>query len=58
MCGYDVHFFYLDFTNTAIIRGFRHALASCLVLYQAEDRDFAKLQPVFRAITTSLFTAS
>ncbi len=52
--GYDMNFFYLDFTGTALIRGFRTASASCLVLCQAEDREFVKLAPVFRAITTSL----
>jgi hypothetical protein len=52
--GYDLNFFYLDFTNTALIRGFRTASASCLVLCQAEDREFERVGPVFRAITTSL----
>jgi hypothetical protein len=52
--GYDLNFFYLDFTSTALIRGFRTASASCLVLCQAEDREFVELAPVFRAITTSL----
>ena len=52
--GYDFNFFYLDFTSTALIRGFRTASASCLVLCQAEDREYVELAPVFRAITTSL----
>ena len=52
--GYDLNFFYLDFTNMALVRGFRTASASCLVLCQAEDREFVELAPVFRAITTSL----
>ena len=51
--GYDLSFFYLDFTNTALIRGFRTATASCLVLCQAEDREFEKLHAVFRAMTAS-----
>lgn len=54
--GYDLNFFYLDLTNTALIRGFRTANASCLVLCQAEDREFEALAPVFRAITTSLLS--
>jgi hypothetical protein len=54
--GYDLNFFYLDFTNTALIRGFRTPVASCLVLCQAEDREFVALGPVFKAITTSLLT--
>jgi hypothetical protein len=56
--GYDLNFFYLDFTNTALIRGFRTVSASCLVLCQAEDREFVELAPVFRAITTSLLSKS
>jgi hypothetical protein len=52
--GYDLNFFYLDLTNTALIRGFRTASASCLILCQAEDREFERVGPVFRAITTSL----
>jgi hypothetical protein len=52
--GYDMSFFYLDFTNTALIRSFRTPTASCLVLCQAEDRELIDLAPVFLAITTSL----
>ena len=51
--GYDMNFFYLDLTSTATIRCFRKADATCLILTQAEDHDFATLAPVFRAITTS-----
>jgi hypothetical protein len=58
IAGYDFRFFYLDFVNTALIRGFRTPLASCLVLCQAEDREFDALCPVFQAITTSLLSAS
>ena len=52
--GYDLSFFYLDFTNTAQIRAFRIPKASCLVLCQAEDRELEQLDNVFRAITASL----
>ena len=54
--GYDVSFFYLDFVNTATIRTLRTPTATCLVLCQAEDREFDALSPVFRAITTSLLS--
>jgi len=54
IAGYDVNFFYLDLTNTAQIRAFRSGDATCLVLCQAEDREFEQVQAVFRAITTSL----
>jgi hypothetical protein len=56
LSGYDMHFFYLDFTSTAVIRCFRTASATCLVLCQAEDREFEQLAPVFRAMTTSLLS--
>ncbi len=52
--GYDLNFYFLDLTNTALIRAFRTATASCLVLCQAEDGEFEEVAPVFRAITTSL----
>lgn len=52
--GYDVSFFYLDLTNTALIRGFRLRDATCLFLCQAEDRELAQVGAVFDAITTSL----
>jgi hypothetical protein len=58
IAGYDFRFFYLDFVNTALIRGFRTPEASCLVLCQAEDREFDDLGPVFLAITTSLLSPS
>ncbi len=54
--GFDFRFFYLDFTNTATIRAFRTPTATCLVLCQAEDREFEQLAQVFRAITTSVLS--
>jgi hypothetical protein len=54
--GFDFRFFYLDFVNVALIRAFRTPAATCLVLCQAEDREFEQLAPVFRAITTSLLS--
>jgi hypothetical protein len=54
--GYDLNFFFLDMTNTALIRVFRWEGLTCLVLCQAEDREFKTIGPVFHAITTSLFT--
>lgn len=55
--GFDLNFFYLDFTNTALIRAFRTPTSSCLVLCQAEDREYAQMGKVFEAITTSLLSA-
>ncbi len=52
--GFDVSFYYLDLISTALIRGFRTPTASCLVLCQAEDREFRDLEAVFQAMTASL----
>lgn len=52
--GYDANFFCLDLLSTANIRGFRTADNSCLVVWQAEDRDLVVHEPVFRAMTISL----
>jgi hypothetical protein len=54
--GFDFRFIWLDLINTASIRGFRTPTASCLVLCQAEDREYQQLALVFRAITTSLLS--
>ncbi len=55
--GYDLNFFYLDLTSTALVRGFRTPAASCLLLCQAEDKEMERVGPVFRAITTSLLAS-
>ena len=54
LLGYDLNFYCLDLTNTALVRAFRTPGASYLVLCQADDREFDQVEPVFRAITTSL----
>lgn len=54
LTGFDMNFYCLDLTNTALVRAFRNSVATCVVLCQAEDREFAAVAPVFRAITTSL----
>jgi hypothetical protein len=54
LVGYDLAFYYLDLTNTAMIRCFRIAHTSYTIFCQGEDRDFAQAQNVFQAMTTSL----
>jgi hypothetical protein len=54
LTGYDLSFYYVDLSNTAVIRGFRNEVATGLILCQAEDRDFRRLELIFSAITTSL----
>ena len=52
--GYDLNFYCLDLTNTALVRSFRGDDATYVILCQAEDREFAEIEPVFRAMTTSM----
>ena len=54
LTGFDLSFYCLDLTNTALIRGFRTGDATCIVICQAEDREFRDTDLVFRAMTTSL----
>jgi hypothetical protein len=49
-----MNFYCLNLTNTALVRGWRLSGAARVILHQAEDRDFATIEPVFRAITISL----
>jgi hypothetical protein len=56
--GYDVNFFCLDLTSTARIRGFETHEAAYIMLWQAEDREFAEVEPVFQAITASLINTA
>ena len=54
MIGYDLNFYCLDLTSTASVRCIRTDRATYTVFCQAEDREFAQLQIVFQAFTTSL----
>jgi hypothetical protein len=56
--GYDISFYYLDMTSTAQVRGFQRDRGTYLVLCQAEDHDFAQVERVFLAMTTSLVRAT
>lgn len=54
LVGADVNFYYLDLTNTGLLRAFRQPRFNVLILCQAEDREFESTEPVFRAMTLSL----
>jgi hypothetical protein len=54
LVGYDMNFFYLDLTSTALVRSFATERAAYVVFCQADDREFADIELVFRAITASL----
>jgi hypothetical protein len=51
--GYEMCFHCLDFLVSARALVIQRDRDAVLLLWQAEDREFAELLPVFRAITTS-----
>lgn len=52
--GHDLGFFCLDLTNTGKIRAFRAGKRSLLLLFQANDHEWARIEKVFLAISLSL----
>lgn len=52
--GYEINFICLDLLSTARVHSFSAKWSTCVVMYQAEDREFERLEPVFRAISHSL----
>ena len=54
LVGYDLNFNCFDLLSSAVVRSFRTARATLIIFYQAEDRQFDDLVPVFQAITRSL----
>jgi len=54
LSGYDLHFYCFDFLISANVRSFSLGDHPCVLLSQAEDGEFAKIAPVFTAITASL----
>lgn len=53
IAGYTVNFFYLDLTNTCLIKGIETPAANYLLIAQAEDREFDKVHRVFEAMLAS-----
>jgi hypothetical protein len=56
--GVDIAFFYLDLLVEAKIRTVRTPAAMLVWHYQAESREFDKMEPVFQAIATSMLAQS
>ena len=56
LTGHDLHFFCMDMVVVARTRRFSLGKRCCLLLCQAEDREFSDLELVFDAITTSLIS--
>jgi hypothetical protein len=52
--GYDVRFFSLDLSNTCYLRSLYTSEGTILILWQANDLELEKLEPVLRAICKSM----
>jgi hypothetical protein len=52
--GYDVRFFSLDLSNTCFLRSFYSSEGTVLILWQANDLELERIEPVLRAICTSI----
>lgn len=53
--GYEMCFYCLDFIVNSRAIAARARGKTLLIMWQAEDREYQQLEPVFRAITSSLF---
>jgi hypothetical protein len=56
LTGYDVAFYYLDLTSTAVIRSARIGGATYTIFAEGEDREFVAYRQVFQAMTVSLLS--
>ena len=54
--GHDTFFFYLDLLIANRMRCVESGNHKLLITWQAENREFDKIEPVFRAITVSLLS--
>jgi hypothetical protein len=54
LVGYDMNFYCLDLTNTAAVRSGRTDESTLVIFWQADDRELADVEAIFRAITLSL----
>jgi hypothetical protein len=53
--GYDMQFCCMDFIIAAHVRAIGTQLGTLVFLCQGEDREFQRLEPVFRAMSESMF---
>ena len=54
MIGFEMRFYYLDFVVMARVLSLRHRDRTLVLLFQAEDRDYETLAPIFHAILVSV----
>ena len=53
-CGHDIRFFSFDLTNTCWTRSFYCGQGTVLVMWQSNDLDLDRIEPVLKAICASL----
>jgi hypothetical protein len=56
-CGHDIRFFSFDLTNTCWTRSFYCGAGTVLLLWQANDLELERIEPVLKAIIASLKVA-
>lgn len=56
--GCEMNFYYLDLTNTAVVKSYRTDEATIIVLYQGDDRELSGIAKVFEAMTQSLMEST
>lgn len=56
--GYDMQFYCLDLLVNSRVRSFIFDDRTYLLLFQAEDREFEEVLPIFMAVITSLLRES
>jgi hypothetical protein len=56
--GYDMQFYCLDLLVNSHVRSFVVDERAYLMMYQAEDREFDEMLPVFQAVITSMMRDS
>lgn len=52
--GFDIHFFHLDFTNTAWVRVLPFGVGTLLVMAQTCDTEIEDFEPLFREMMASV----
>ena len=57
LLGYELNFYCLDLTTTALIQAATTRQGTLMILAQAEDRQFERIALVFQAINASLLEA-
>ena len=52
--GHDIHFFSLDLSNTCCTRSFYSESGTVFVMWQTNDLELERVEPIFKAMCASL----